>query len=189
MCTRRRDQLGLTLVELIIFIVVIGVGIAGITLTYNTVVRHSADPMLRKQALSIAESLLLEIEQQAFTWCDPQDDKATTANSAAGCAVVANNQNNVAGPTPNTETRGSNTNPFDNVADYAGYAAASSDIEGLKNVPGFTVNVAITRAGGVAPFAAFPADAVLRIAVTVVGGGETVTLVGYRTRYAPNAAG
>ncbi len=189
MFTRSRHQSGLTLVELIIFIVVIGVGLAGITLTYNTVVRHSADPMMRKQALSIAESLLLEIEQQAFTWCDPQDANVATASSAAGCAVAANNQNNVAGPTPNTELRGSNTNPFDNVADYSGYSAASSDIEGLNNVAGFTASVAITRAGGVAPFAAFPADAVLRIAVTVVGGGESVTLVGYRTRYAPNAAG
>ncbi len=189
MSTRRFHQSGLTLIELIVFIVIIGVGLAGITMTYNTVVRHSADPMLRKQALSIAESLLLEVEQQAFTWCDPQDANATTAASAAGCAIAANNQNNVAGPTPNTELRGSNTNPFDNVADYSGYTAASSDIEGLKNVPGFTVSVAITRAGGVAPFAALPADAVLRIAVTVVGGGETVMLVGFRTRYAPNAAG
>ena len=169
MFTRSRHQCGLTLIELIIFIVVIGVGLAGITLTYNTVVRHSADPMMRKQALSIAESLLLEIEQQAFTWCDPQDANVATASSAAGCAVAANNQNNVAGPTPNSELRGSNTNPFDNVADYSGYTAASSDIEGLKNVPGFTASVAITRAGGVAPFAAFPTDAVLRIAVTVVG--------------------
>ena len=189
MSSSRFHQSGLTLIELSVFSVIIGVGLAGITMTYNTVVRHSADPMLRKQALSIAESLLLEIEQQAFTWCDPQDANATTAASAAGCAIAANNQNNVAGPTPNTELRGSNTNPFDNVADYSGYTAASSDIEGLKNVPGFTVSVAITRAGGVAPFAALPADAVLRIAVTVVGGGETVMLVGFRTRYAPNAAG
>ena len=189
MSTRRFHQSGLTLIELIIFIVVIGVGIAGITLTYNTVVRHSADPMLRKQALSIAESLLLEIEQQPFTWCDPQDANATTAASAAGCAIAANDQNNVAGPTPNTELRGNNINPFDNVADYSGYTAASSDIQGLSNVSGFTVSVAITRAGGLAPFAALPADAVLRIAVTVVGGGETVTLVGFRVRYAPNAAG
>ena len=45
------------------------------------------------------------------------------------------------------------------------------------------------EAGGVAPFAGFPADAVLRIAVTVTGRGEEITLVGYRTRYAPNAAG
>ncbi len=188
---RHCRQSGLTLIELVIFIIVIGVGVAGVAVTYNTVVRHSADPMMRKQALSIAESLLLEIEQQPFTFCDPQDANVATAVDTAGCAVAANNQNNVTGPTPNSESRGDNVNPFDNVADYSGYTAASSDIQGNSGVPGFSVSVAITRVGDgdIAPFAAFPADAVLRIAVTVVGGGETVTLVGYRTRYAPNAAG
>ncbi len=185
-----RRQRGLSLIELIIFIVIIGVGLAGITVTYNTVVVHSADPMVRKQALSIAESLLLEIEQQAFTWCDPQDANVTTATSAAGCAVAANNQDNVSGQTPISESRGNNADPFDNVADYGGIAnVAASDILGNNMVAGYTVSVGITRAGGVAPFAGFPASAVLRIAVTVMGHGETVTLVGYRTRYAPNAAG
>lgn len=101
----RSPQCGISLIELILFIVIIGVGLAGITVTYNTVVRRSADPMVRKQALAIAESLLLEIEQQAFTWCDPQDANVVTATSAAGCAVAANNQNNVGGPTPASETR------------------------------------------------------------------------------------
>lgn len=185
----RHSQRGISLIELIVFIVIVGVGLAGITVTYDTVVRHSADPMVRKQALAIAESLLLEIEQQAFTWCDPQDANVVTATSAAGCAVAANNQNNVGGPTPASETRGNAANPFDNVADYGGFSAASSDILGGNAVAGYTASVVITRVGGVAPFAAFPADAVLRVAVTVTGRGEAITLVGYRTRYAPNAAG
>jgi len=191
MFTRRYcRQSGLTLIELVVFIVVIGVGLAGIAATYNTVVRHSADPMMRKQALSIAESLLLEIEQQPFTYCDPQDANIATAASATDCALAANNQDHLTGPTPSTEARGDNTEPYDNVADYGGIKnAAASDILGGNAVGGYLVSVAITHAGGAAPFAAFPADAILRIAVTVVGGGETVTLVGYRTRYAPNAAG
>ena len=181
-------QTGLTLIELIVFIVIVGVGVAGITLTYNTVVRRSADPMIRKQALSIAESLLLEIEQQPFTWCDPQDANVATATSAGGCAT--NNQSSLVGPSPGSETRGSNTDPFDNVADYGGMTnVAASDIMGGNAVAGYTATVRITQAGGVAPFAGIPADAVLRIAVTVSGPGETVTLVGYRLRYAPNAAG
>lgn len=179
MCTKtERRQSGLTLVELIVFIVIVSVGLAGILATYTTVVRGSADPMVRKQALAIAESLLLEIEQQPFTWCDPDDANVTTATSAAGCA---------GGTLP--ESRGDNANPFDNVADYAGYLAPAADILGGNLVDGYAVTVAITQAGGVAPFAGFPADAALRIAVTVTGRGETVTLVGFRTRYAPNAAG
>ena len=54
---------------------------------------------------------------------------------------------------------------------------------------GYTVSVTVSRAGGVAPFAALPAGAVLKIDVTVSGNGESVTLTGYRFRYAPNAAG
>ena len=189
MCIKGHRQAGLSLIELILFIVIVGVALAGITLTYNTVVRNSADPMIRKQALSIAESLLLEIEQQALTWCDPQDANVLTATSAAGCAAAANNQNNLSGPTPASEARGSPTNPFDNVADYGAYSAAASDILGGNAVAGYTATVAITSAGGIAPFTGFPADAVLRIAVTVAGRGETVILIGYRTRYAPNAAG
>lgn len=180
-----RRQSGLTLVELIVFIVIVSVGLAGILATYNTVVRGSVDPMVRKQALAIAESMLLEIEQQPFTWCDPQDENVTTATSAAGCATTSQA---ALGPTAG-EARGSNATPFDNVVDYAGYGAPAADILGVNLVDGYRVDVAITQAGGVAPFAAFPADAVLRIAVRVTGRGEDLTLVGFRTRYAPNAAG
>ncbi len=52
---------GFTLIELIIFIVVVGVGLTGILLVMNTVVKSSADPMARKQTIAIAESLLEEI--------------------------------------------------------------------------------------------------------------------------------
>lgn len=198
MCTTKRLQRGISLVELVVFIVIVGVGVAGMMSTFNVAVRGSADPMVRKQALAIAESLLLEIEQQAFTWCDPQDANVLTAANAAGCAVAANDQNKagaafplppVPAPTPAGEARGNAANPYDNVADYAGFSAAGSDIVGGNANAAFTSSVTITRAGGAAPFAALPVDAVLRISVNVVGRGETVTLVGYRFRYAPNAPG
>jgi MSHA pilin protein MshD len=184
---RRTRQSGLSLIELIVFIVIVGVGLAGITVTYNTVVRSSADPMARKQALAIAESVLLEIEQQPFTWCDPDDDNVTTAVSAAGCAT--NNQSNLGGATPNTEARDNSANPFDNVADYGNYDHAAEDILGNNDFADYQVSVTITDVGGGAQFAPVPAGAILRIAVTVTGRGETITLVGYRARYAPNAAG
>lgn len=54
-------QRGFSLIELIIFIVVVGVGIAGILSVMNVSVKSSADPMLRKQALALAESILEEV--------------------------------------------------------------------------------------------------------------------------------
>ena len=194
MSTNALRQSGIALIELIIFIVIVSVGLAGIMMTYDTVVRGSADPMIRKQALAIAESLLLEVEQQAFTWCDPQDANVLTAQSGPACA---NDQNKGGAafptaapvPSPASERRGNLTDPYDNVADYAGFQAIGSDIVGGNQSAAFNSSVTITRAGAAAPFADLPLDAVLRIAVTVGGRGETITLVGYRFRYAPNAPG
>lgn len=52
---------GFTLIEVVIFIVVVSAGLAGILAVSNTVVRSSADPMVRKQAVAVAESMLEEI--------------------------------------------------------------------------------------------------------------------------------
>jgi MSHA pilin protein MshD len=52
---------GFTLIELIIFIVIVGVALAGILSVMNTVVKSSADPMVRKQAMALADSILEEV--------------------------------------------------------------------------------------------------------------------------------
>lgn len=62
----KRTARGFTLIELIIFIVVVGVGLAGIVSVMNTVVKSSADPMVRKQAIALADSVMEEILQKAF---------------------------------------------------------------------------------------------------------------------------
>jgi len=60
-------QHGFTLIELIIFIVVVSAGLAGILSVMNTTVAASADPMVRKQTVAIAESLLEEILLKDYT--------------------------------------------------------------------------------------------------------------------------
>jgi len=57
---------GFTLIELIIFIVVVSAGLAGILSVMNTSVKSSADPMVRKQAIALAESVLEEVLQKAY---------------------------------------------------------------------------------------------------------------------------
>ncbi len=66
MCMTRPPQRGFTLIELIIFIVVVGAGLAGILSVMNQVVRNSADPMLTKQAAALADSVLEEVLQKAY---------------------------------------------------------------------------------------------------------------------------
>ena len=51
-------QRGFTLIELIIFIVVVGAALAGVLTVMNQVVQKSADPFLTKQAAALADSVL-----------------------------------------------------------------------------------------------------------------------------------
>jgi MSHA pilin protein MshD len=193
--TPRHPQQGLTLVELVMFIVIVGLALAGVLLAFNTAVRSSADPLERKQALAIAESLLAEIEQQPFTWCDPNDAAAATATGAAACS---NSQDQggapLTGPTPASESRYSASDPFDNVADYGGFAMPGAGCAGicsqdgtpLAALSGYSASVTISRVGGSGAFAGMAADAALKIDVRVWRGNTDITLSGYRTRHAPN---
>jgi MSHA pilin protein MshD len=199
--TQAKQQLGVTLVELVVFMVIVSVALVGVLKVLDITNRGSVDPLVRKQAISIAESLLLEIEQQPFTLCDPEDANAASAVTAADCtggAVSSQDKGGAAltSPSPNTESRYSATSPFDNVADYGGFTMPDANCAGIcspgNNTPlvglgAYTATVAVTRVGGTAPFASFPLSAVLQIAVRVTGPANTnVTLTGYRFRYAPN---
>jgi MSHA pilin protein MshD len=173
MCDKN-SQRGLTLVELIVFIVIVGVALAGVLTVLNHTTRHSADPMLRKQALAIAEALLEEVMLQPFTWCDPDDANAATATGYAGCTTAENNLAAEAG-----EARASAT-PLDNVNDYNGVMATTNIAGGGVATYAANVTVAQSSLNGIA------ADASLLITVSVTAGGETIQLQGYRTRYSPN---
>lgn len=171
------------------FIVILSVALAGILGTFNLNAQHSADPMVQKQALAIAESLLEEIELMPFTYCDPDDANATTATDAAGCATTAEGTGAEA-----DETRYSAATPYDNVNDYDGFEMKAGNggilditgapVGGAGTLDAYSVVVAVTPTA----LGTVPASDSLLITVTVTGPGSTsVVLNGYRTRYAPNA--
>jgi MSHA pilin protein MshD len=192
-------QRGVTLIELILFIVIVGVAVGGIITVMNLTTRGSADPVRRKQALIIAEGLLEEVELAKFTYCDPADPNAgdeTLVKSAANCTVPE--RWGQLSPEP---TGANNGRPFDNVNDYvaaprtltaafdnAGGVLADANGTAL-GVSGYTARLTITPAtlNGIGSDTDINADTeVLRITVTVSYDGQSVTLDGYRTRYAPN---
>lgn len=70
---------GFSLIELVFFIVVVSVGLAGVLSVSDVSVRSSADPMVRKQAIALAESILEEILQKDFADPDGVDGEATRA--------------------------------------------------------------------------------------------------------------
>jgi len=182
-----RSQTGVTLVELVVFIVLVGIAFGALMLAMNQFGRYSTDPMIRKQSLAIAQSLIDEIELMPFTYCDPEDANAATATSSAGCATLPE----AMGPETESgtpETRYSTTVPFDNVNDYNGFSMAGIlDVTGapVSGLSGYSASVTITQAGlnGIA------ATDALRITVTVTApNGTSFVLEGYRTEYAPNTA-
>lgn len=184
-----RRQQGVTLVEVVVFIVIVGIAVAGVLSALNLANRNSADPQVQKQALAIAEALLEEIELQAFTFCDPDDANASTATSATvsanGCATTVQDagQHTAAGESRTADPR------FDNVIDYSGYAMNGvSDITGTALGLGtYNAVVAVANDSQLGPAGSpIASSEVLHITVTVTGpGNTTVVLDGYRSRYAP----
>ena len=190
-CAGMTRQRGISLVELIMFIVIISIALAGILLVMNRVTGHSADTLLRKQALAIAESLLEEVELMPFTYCDPNDPSGNAGDpvlttSTASC-TAGWSQDVTVGPVPAGEVRGDLNNPFDNVSDYGGYTMNNiTDLAG-NTYTGYNASVAMTRAG-TAFVGAADNGAALQITVTVTAPDSSqVVLDGYRTRYAPNS--
>lgn len=190
MC-RSRLQAGMSLIEVVIFIVVVGISLAGILALFNQLTRGSVDPMVRKQALAIASSMLEEIELRGFTYCDPDDPAVYTASGVGGCATPEGI--GIEG----TETRYGPAR-FDNVSDYDGFAMGvgkpdpnirTIDSTVIPALATYNVSVAVApiAAGDLGP--TVPATEALRITVTAShpGSGIAVTLQGYRVRYAPNS--
>jgi MSHA pilin protein MshD len=187
-------QRGLTMIELILFMVIVGIALAGIVGLLKFTTHHSADPVRRKQALMIAEGLLEEVELAKFTYCDPSSDNADAATSAAQCAIPEAFGQTGAEP--------AGPRPYDNVNDYvpaANQPTAAFDVNGAladangnpMNVTGYTAQVTITPEPLGPPTASIGAAGssadtdVLRIRVEVRYDDQVLVLDGYRARYAP----
>ena len=202
MCTRHRQR-GVSLIELVMFIMIVSVALAGILLVLNAAEKGSADPLVHKQALAIAEAMLEEIELMPFTYCDPDDPTAATATAPTVGPGACTAQVENIGPEaayayqPAAETRTSLATPYDNVNDYAGFNM-NAGTGGIMNITGTVIpalsgySASVTETplafSGIAGSDANNAPQVLQITVTVTGpDGMPVVLDGIRTRYSPNA--
>lgn len=183
---RQGRQHGLTLIEMIIFILIVGVALAAIIGVLNLTTSRSADPLRQKQALMIAEGLLEEVQLARFSFCDASSGNAATANASAACEVPEN-----WGPEGSAR-------PHDNINDYVtvpGTQQRSFDSNGVlvdangdaMGVAGFTATVSVTPAtlNDIASTGNSADVDVLKVRVEVAYEGGTVVLDGFRTRYAP----
>ncbi len=199
MCTSKLlSQRGLSMIELVVFIVILGVAVSGVVTTLAYTTGRSADPLQRKQALLIAEALLDEIALARMTFCHPDDPAAETANSAAECTIQE--KVGAAGA----------ARPYFNINDYVSAFGTPTSITpgdtsgkitdvlgNLKHGGKYTAFVTINPVVSLGPTGAAvsgsalgavnPADTnVLHISVAVNYGGDRLVLDRYRTRYAPN---
>lgn len=153
---KHNRQSGFTLIEVIIFIVVVAAGLAGILTVSNTVVKSSADPMVRKQALALADSILEEVLQKEYE--DP-DGLPNVVESTRATMDDVDDYHNM------TQTL------FNSSSGVGGWPAS---------LDSYLVAIVVSTDTTVVGTVALPAK---RVAVTVSRGGDSATLVGYRGKY------
>jgi MSHA pilin protein MshD len=194
------------MIEIVIFIVIVSAALVGVLLVMNVTSKRSGDAQLRKQALSVAEALLEEVESARFTYCDVQDANVATswhASVSAGDPRFCNSIVEGIGPEPG------NTHPYDNVNDYVTalgsqqsitlYDANNLAVTGLSGnyVPCITITSTTLAGMESDPNKSATIGSALLIRIDVYSGtgitcGSTasltpvVTLEGYRTQYSPN---
>ena len=180
MCSKHVER-GFSLIELLVFIVIVGIAAAAVLTVMGSLTRQSARQFPQKQAQILASGMLDEILAQPYTFCDPDVPNASSAPGALAC--LGPNENNLA---PESETRGGSA-PFDNVNDYNGYGpvpVSFPDGRAVTTLPGDTVQVQVQGAG---PIAGVPGSDTLRVTVSVNSpAGVLVRQEGVSIRYAPN---
>ncbi len=185
-------QKGISLIELIMFIVIVSVGIAGILSVMNVTTQASADPLIRKQALAIAESLLEEITLQPFTYCDPDDPAAATATERRRLllpsALVPSDrvirQRSPAVMSRNVAQRNADKSAITTVLSMRRHPRTSGIARDYPAWSAYNASVAISRSGGIL---GVPQMTYCRSMCRVGPGNTDITVTGYRFRYAPNA--
>ncbi|MBK7767176.1 MAG: prepilin-type N-terminal cleavage/methylation domain-containing protein [Sulfuritalea sp.] len=162
-----RYRRGFTLIELIVFILIVSVSVVGILLVMDTTVKSSADPVVRKQSLAMAEAILDEVLSREFA--NPVGGYAEAAPATCANRALYDDVDDYRcfdGTTDNKKIHGDSTLGSSPIAALAAYRA--------------TVVVDAT-AGAV--LGAIPVGQIKKITVTVTGGSETIQLSGYRANY------
>jgi MSHA pilin protein MshD len=161
MWSRYTRSAGVTLVELVVALVIMGVALAAVVAVYASTTRASVDPVIVQQVQAIADNMMEEVLLKPYA----------------------------PGPAPGAGAGGARVN-FDDVRDYDGYGQAIQgirDVEG-NGIPGlerYTVLVTVTPTA----LTNIPNTDALQIVVRVsVNGSATntslpapIVLTGWRT--------
>lgn len=83
---RTNLQSGVTLIEMIVFIVVVSIALAALTQVYNQTVSHAAEPLMRQRALNLAQAKMDEVLALKYDAMTPTGGvPACDSTSAPAC--------------------------------------------------------------------------------------------------------
>ncbi len=137
---KRERQQGFTLVELIVFIVVVALAITGVVLVINRTVLQAPQALVQTRALEIAQAYLDEIATRRY-------DEATGQGGVPRCDSTDPGAQPCSGTFgPEGEIRAT----FDDVDDYHGLdESPPRDVAGnpFPGYDGYRVQVSVTYAG------------------------------------------
>jgi len=174
---------GFTLIELIVLIVVVGVGVSGLVLAIHQATKDSVDPLFQQQARAIAQSYLEEAMLKSY--CDP-DDFASATTCVTSCSSSACVPANCG---TNTEA---SRDLYDNVCDYDAITSESPPVDqsntALAALADYTVDVSVIDSGFTLGTGAGQVSAnsgeVVRVDVQVQhASGVSSSVSGYRVNY------
>jgi MSHA pilin protein MshD len=192
MCIDARDackrQRGLSLIEQIVFMLLVGIGVAGLAIVFANSIKHSADPAVARQTLAIGRALMDEILAKPMTWCALDDPNFSTATGYESCSAGKAEDKDIGSSAINCASAlGNDRSALDNVIDYAGYTQdGTTDMLGNNKKAGYRSCVLMQKAG--TALGLVDNDAALKITVTITAdnyGGDSATLTAYKFRYAP----
>ncbi|MFL0802102.1 MAG: type II secretion system GspH family protein [Agarilytica sp.] len=147
---------GVTLIETIVFLVVVSIALVALVRVYTFAVSSSVDPAIRTRALELAQAQLDEVLARKF-------DEATPTGGVPAC-------NTTAGPlclgiSADTD--------YDDIGDYNGFVNNTD--------PYHTLTVSVSVAGA---DLGLPADQARLISVTsTIPGGDSLVLSVYKTNF------
>ncbi|MDR0997038.1 MAG: type II secretion system protein [Zoogloeaceae bacterium] len=182
----KQRQRGLSLIEQVVFMLLVGIGVAGLAVVFANSIKHSADPAIARQTLAIGRALMDEILAKPMTWCGLEDENFSTAKTYTECKTSRKDV------IPGAHHEADRSDPgnaikFDNVIDYGNYSQTpTTDMLGKNPKEGYQSSVSIEKYGTQLGLA--DNDAALKITVTITApgyGNDSVTLTAYKFRYAP----
>ncbi len=164
-----RGEGGVTLIEVILFIVILSVALMAIVNLLGLTTANSGDPLIRRQNLAIGESLIQEIDAVPYHLKDPYNP---------------NGPNDAIGPEAG-ESRSGSVLPFDNPNDYSGYSEngiVAPDGTAISGLSTYSASVVASQQA----LGNIPSNAGLLVTVTVTGpNSEPISISSFRAMYAP----